>query len=108
MRMIRIIALATVLAFLVEAVSAPQRAEALSSGEIAAIVVGSVVGWFTLVFVGAYLAYHKESPDEGQVQDLASDGSALRSARSGRRLRFGPECPPLDGSLAGVRPTACW
>ena len=108
MRMIRIIAVATVLAFLVEIATVPQPAEALSSGEIAAIVVGSVVGWFTLVFVCAYLVYHKGSPDEEQVQDLAADGGALRSARSERRLRFGPECPPLDGSLAGIRPTACW
>jgi hypothetical protein len=53
MRMIRIIALATVLGFLVDVVSIPERAEALSSGEIGSIFVGSVVGWFTLVFVGA-------------------------------------------------------
>jgi hypothetical protein len=107
MRMIRIIALATVLAFLVEAVSVPQRAEALSSGEIAAIVVGAVVGWFTLVFVGAYFVYRKPPPEEAQPQDLAPGASALRNSPQ-RRLRFGPECPAMDGPLAGIRPTACW
>jgi Na+/H+ antiporter NhaC len=108
MRMIRIIVLSTLIAFLATTVVPPKRAEALSSGEIAAIVVGSIVGWFTLVFVGAALAYRKGSPKKEHVDELVADGRSIDGAAPRRRLRFGPECPAQGGPVPGIRPTACW
>jgi hypothetical protein len=77
----------------------PSRAEALSDGELAAVIVGSIAGYIAIVVIGASLAYRKKS---GKKSELVAPPAAEVAARG--TIRFGPGCP----AQGGMTPLFCW
>ena len=97
----RAVALVLIVALLAALTLAPRRAEALSDGEIAGIVIGSIAGYVVLIMIGTVAVYgwKRKKPAEPLPIELIQPRPAATDG-----FRLASQCAPRDGQM----PLFCW